>query len=104
MSIDDYEKAKAEKKAAIAAMMRKGDAPANVVDESAFASMKLGGDAGPENQFGLANAGGAKAKRERERKDKEKKIVATGFKTAPTVTDDRDDRGGRGGRGGRGRP
>ena len=85
MSIDDYEKAKAEKKAAIAAMMRKGDAPANVVDESAFASMKLGGDAAPENQFGLANAGGAKAKRERERKEKEKKIVATGFKTAPAV-------------------
>ena len=69
--------------------MKKGDSTAKVVDESAFASMKLGGDSAPENQFGLANAS-AKAKRERERKDKEKKIVATGFKTAPTVTDDRE--------------
>jgi hypothetical protein len=101
VSIDDYEKAKAEKKAAIAAMMKKGDSTL-AVDESAFASMKLGGDAAPENQFGLTN-GAAKAKRERERAAKEKKTVATGFKTAPTVTDDRDDRGGRGGRGGRGR-
>ena len=62
VSIDDYEKAKAEKKAAIAAMMKKGDSAAKVVDESAFASMKLGGDAAPENQFGLTN-GAAKAKR-----------------------------------------
>ena len=72
VSIDDYEKAKAEKKAAIAAMMKKGDSAAKVVDESAFASMKLGGDAAPENQFGLANGGAAKAKRERERAAKEK--------------------------------
>ena len=41
VSIDDYEAAMAEKKAAIAAMMKKGDTAAKVVDDSAFASMTL---------------------------------------------------------------
>ena len=60
MSIDDYEKAKAEKKAAIAAMMKKGDSAAKVVDESAFASMKLGGDAASVEGGGSdLSAGGA---------------------------------------------
>ena len=54
------------------------------------------------DEFALAN-GGAKAKRDRERTKSEKKIVDTGFRTAPTQdADDRPARGGRGGRGGRG--
>ena len=71
MSIDDYEKAKAEKKAAIAAMMKKGESEAKPVDEFLrLASMTLAAKVDAVNEFALAN-GGAKAKRERERKAKE---------------------------------
>ena len=91
MTIDDYEKEKAAKKAAIAAAFaKKGESEAKPVDESAFASMTLAAKADESvNEFALAN-GGAKAKRDRERTKAEKKIVDTGFRTAPSQ--DADDR------------
>ena len=104
VTIDDYEKEKAAKKAAIAAAFaKKGESEAKPVDESAFASMTLAAKADDSvNEFALAN-GGAKAKRDRERTKAEKKVVDTGFRTAPSQdADDRPARGGRGGRGGRG--
>ena len=104
VTIDDYEKEKAAKKAAIAAAFaKKGESEAKPVDESAFASMTLAAKADDSvNEFALAN-GGAKAKRDRERTKAEKKVVDTGFRTAPSQdADDRPARGGRGGRGDRG--
>ena len=104
MTIDDYEKEKAAKKAALAASFaKKGESSAKTVDDSAFASMTLAAKSDDSmTEFALAN-GGAKAKRDRERTKSEKKVVDTGFRTAPSQdADDRPARGGRGGRGGRG--
>jgi hypothetical protein len=107
VSIDDYEKAKAEKKAALAVLMKKGDAVAKVVDDSAFAGLKIGEGKADANEFSVEAGFHVKAKKEAKKETKTKQVLATGFKTAPIATDrddrdDRDDRGGgRGGRGGR---
>ena len=67
ISIEDFEAAKAAKKAAINAAMSKG-AKAKEVDSSAFASMTLAAKNEDVNEFSL-DGPGPKAKRERERKE-----------------------------------
>ena len=100
ISIEDFEAAKAAKKAALNAAMAKG-ATAKEVDSSAFASMTLAAKSEDVNEFSLDGAG-PKAKRERERKAKEAAKLELGFKSAPTApAEDRPARGA-GGRGGRG--
>ena len=101
ISIEDFEAAKAAKKAALNAAMAKG-ATAKEVDSSAFASMTLAAKSEDVNEFSLDGAG-PKAKRERERKAKEAAKLELGFKSAPTApAEDRPARaGGRGGRGDR---
>ena len=101
ISIEDFEAAKAAKKAALNAAMAKG-ATAKEVDSSAFASMTLAAKSEDVNEFSLDGAG-PKAKRERERKAKEAAKLELGFKSAPTApAEDRPARGA-GGRGSRGR-
>ena len=102
ISIEDFEAAKAAKKAAINAAMSKG-AKAKEVDSSAFASMTLAAKNEDVNEFSL-DGPGPKAKRERERKAaKEAAKIELGFKTAPSApAEDRPARSGPGGRGGRG--
>ena len=99
VSIDDYEKAKAEKKAALAVLMKKGDAVAKVVDDSAFAGLKIGEGKADANEFSVEAGFHVKAKKEAKKETKTKQVLATGFKTAPIATDrdDRDDRDDRGG-------
>jgi len=105
ITLEDALKLKAEKKAALMALMKKEDSnAAKVVDDSAFKGMAITKKDDTDHMpgFEISNEK-AKIRRDREKKGGEKKTVDVGFKTAPVQTDDRDDRGGRGGRdGGRG--
>ena len=102
ITLEDALKLKAEKKAALMALMKKEDSnAAKVVDDSAFKGMAITKKDDTDHMpgFEISNEK-AKIRRDREKKGGEKKTVDVGFKTAPVQTDDRDDRGGRGGRDG----
>jgi plasminogen activator inhibitor 1 RNA-binding protein len=105
VTLEDYERAKAEKKAALMASLKQKNkvGAAKTVDESAFAGMKLASKhdgVDVMSSFELEGGEAVKGKRVRTKSGGEKKVLDTGFKTTPsTPADDRDTRGGRGGRG-----
>jgi len=102
VTLEDYEKAKAERKTALMASLKqknKGGA-SKTVDESAFTGMKLTSkDDGVDvlSSFELEGSETIKGKRVRTKNGVQKTILDTGFKTTPSAP--ADDRGGRGGRG-----
>jgi membrane protein involved in colicin uptake len=118
MTLEQYEKAQAEKRKALLASVNASTAAARAVDTAAFSKMKLTAKVDAEDelsQYELKSSKDAKAKAEaaapKEAKAKEaKEVIATGFRVQSEESarnNDRGDFGGRGagrgaGRGGRG--